>query len=166
MKKSLRRLLSSMPMPLVAASFLPFASCSTTDKSADTYFGNVKYFHLKLDDKTQTADKMIAFERQHYLHGAVTREEQLDREGHYYVFDWRTHTPGGAAELVFEYRQQTTGTTVHSVAVPIAEVRKNNKTRIAVTGQPYHEQGSVTAWRAKVVRGGNVVAEDKSYLWD
>jgi hypothetical protein len=142
------------------------ASCSSADKSGSTYFTNVKYYNLDLEKEVITADQMVRFEQKRYLHGAISKEEQRSREGHYYTFAWSTDDTTSPAVLRFEYRQKETGPTVQTVELPIADIRKNNRSTVSVIGEAYHTLGPVRSWRVSIVRNGEVVAHDQSYLWE
>ena len=54
-------------------------------------FTKVKYTHVKdagVNLDSLSIDPMIRFEREHYMHGAVTMEQRRQRLGHYYTFSW------------------------------------------------------------------------------
>ena len=70
------------------------------------------------------------------------------------------------AALLFEYRQENTGSLVHSLRVPIDRVRRKNVTRVEIVGEPFQLNGKVTAWRATIERNGQPAASKRSYLWD
>ena len=142
-----------------------FTSCSTGDKSGPTTFDSVRYYHLDLDKDVETPDPMVRFEQQHYLHGAITAEERNARQGHYYTLWWDTVDTSTPTTVRFQYRQLETGPQVHVIEVPIDSINSRNKTKINVTGQAYQTNGRVTAWRATILRNGQEVAEEKSYLW-
>ena len=146
---------------------LVFTSCKTgSNREGLTYFDDVRYYHLNLDNAVETPDPMMRFEQQHYLHGAVTGEERKAREGHYYTLWWNTEDTSTPATVRFEYRQKETGPLVHVIEVPIDRISSRNKTRITVTGDAYQTNGKVTAWRAQLLRNGEIVSEEKSYLWN
>jgi len=142
------------------------ASCSTADKTGSTYFTNVKYYNLDLQKPLVTADRMVQFEQKHYLHGAISNEERRNREGHYYTFAWNTTDTTSPAVVRFEYRQKETGPAVQTVEVPVDPVRKSNRTTVAIIGDAYHTLGPVRSWRVSIVRNGEVVVSDQSYLWE
>ena len=153
---------------LLAAGLLAMlgSSCSSVDKSGSTYFTNVKYYNLDLEKELLTVDRMVQFEQKHHLHGAVSKEEQRSREGHYYTFAWSTSDLTSPALLRFEYRQKQTGPTVQTVELPIDDVRKTNRSTVSIIGEAYHTLGPVSSWRVSIVRNGEVVASDQSYLWE
>lgn len=146
---------------------LVISACSTSEnKTGSTYFDAVRYYHLNLDQTVETPDPMVRFEQQHYLHGAISAEERTEREGHYYTLWWNTEDTSSPATVRFDYRQKETGPQIYSIVVPINRVSSRNKTKISVTGEPYHTFGLVTSWRAVILRNGEEVAEEKSYLWN
>ena len=109
---------------------------------------------------------MVRFQERHLLYGAITQEEREQRAGHYYVFLWKTKDKISPAEIVFEFRQQLTGSEVNTVSVTVDEPEKNNTTKIAVTGDIYVTGGPVTSWKVSIVQSGQEVASEKSYLWN
>ena len=108
---------------------------------------------------------MVRFQERHLLYGAITKEERDARAGHYYVFLWKTKETSSPAELVFEFRQQLTGSDVQEVRVNVPEPDKRNTTKIAVTGDVYQTGGPVTSWRVALIQNGREVASERSYLW-
>lgn len=157
----------SLP-PLLAAGLLALlgVSCSSVDKSGSTYFTNVKYYNLDLEKELVTNDRMVQFEQRHYLHGAISKEERSDREGHYYTFAWSTTDTTSPTAIRFEYRQKETGPAVQTVELPVENVRRNNRTTISIIGEAYHTLGPVRSWRVSILRNGEVADSDQSYLWE
>ena len=120
-----------VPVSAIVSVSLLVCSCSTSDPaSSGTAITNVKYFHLDHEQEIETPDMMIRFERQHYMHGAITADEKRDREGHYYVIWWESKDKTTPATLLFEYRQLLTGPEIQTIEVPIDRIRKKNKTHI------------------------------------
>jgi len=155
-------------LPILAAGLLAIigGSCASPDKSGSTYFTNVKYYNLDLSKELITTDRMVLFEQKHYLHGAVSKEEQREREGHYYTFAWSTEDTTSSAVLRFEYRQKETGATVQTVELPLDNLQKHNRTTVSIIGEAYHTLGPVTSWRVSILRNGEVAVTDQSYLWE
>lgn len=155
-------------MALLAAAILAsLTACSTTTKEGETYFTDIKYFHLKPGaERIPTQDPSVQFQEKHLLYGAISREEQDARAGHYYVFLWKTKDTVSPAEVVFEFRQQLTGSEVQSVSVNVPDPRRKNTTKIAVTGDIYVNNGPVTSWRVTILQNGQEVATEQSYLWN
>ncbi len=159
--------MSIRPLPCAVLALVPAlfgGACKTTEPASPTEVTNSKYYLLDLEKNLETPDPMLQFERRQHLHGAITRAEQKEREGHYYVFWWKDkeRTP---AVVQLEYRQANTGSQVKVKEVAVDRVRRNNKTRFQITGEEYHIDGEVTSWRVSVLRDGQVVASDQSYLW-
>ena len=124
------------------------------------------YFYLDPSARVETADEMVRFESRHRLYGAISAEERRAREGHYYAFPWRTTDKVSPASLLFEYRQANTGALVHSLRVPLENVRRKNVAHVEIVGEPFELNGKVTAWRATIERNGVGVASKRSYLWE
>lgn len=156
-RKSLCALLA-ISIPLLAG------ACSSTKTHEPTAITGSKYYLLDPEGKIVTPDPMLRFERSHHLHGAITREEKKQREGHYYVFWWtdEAHTP---ATVRLETRHANTGSQVKVQEIQIDDVRRKNKTRFQVTGDEFFTDGKVISWRVSIIRDGQALASDQSYLW-
>lgn len=153
-------------LSLTCLPLLFLTACSSNAPSGDTVMKRPDYYYLDPSVRVQSADEMVNFESQHRLYGAVTKEERNLREGHYYAFPWTTSDKTSDASLLFEYRQQNTGATVHALRVPTERVRRKNVTHVEIIGEPFALNGKVTAWRATVERNGSGVASKQSYLWE
>jgi hypothetical protein len=135
---------------------------------AETKITKVKKFHLT-DDGAKfygAIDRMVTFERQHLLWGAVTTEERRARYGEYFTFMWKTKDKSTPATLRFEYRQKGTTAEVLVKEIDIPKVKGSNTTQINVVGDEYATNGQVMSWRASIVRGGETVASSQSFLWE
>lgn len=134
--------------------------------SGPAEFTKVKTYLL--DDSKRpvgAVDRMITFERRYHLHGAVSREEMLERFGNYYAFFWKSRDRAPVT-LRFEYRQRNTGSEIKVAEIDVPSVKKSNITKLDVTGEDFAENGPVTSWQASLVSDGAVVASTKSFLWD
>ena len=69
----------------------------------------MKYYHLMPFFTPPTTNPTILFERQHYVYGAVTKKEIVDRFGHYYAFFWKADDRTGPVTVRFEYQQAQSG---------------------------------------------------------
>jgi hypothetical protein len=145
------------------------AACAAPSLArAETKITKIKKFHLT-PDYTRYAgaiDRMITFERQHYLWGAMTTEERKTRYGQYFTVMWKTKDKASPATLRFEYRQKSTNEEVLVKEVEILKVKGSNTTDINVIGEEYASNGQVMSWRASIVRGGEAVASTQSFLWE
>ena len=145
---------------------LALLGCSATPDKLG--FTKVKYYHLQDEDpraESMSIDPMIRFRRQHFLHGAVTREEKKDRLGHYYSLYWNGRGNGGRVTLRFEYRHALAGERVFTYEQVIEDVQARNRTSLTITGEPYHQYGRVVAWQASLVEEGTVLDSTRSFLW-
>lgn len=125
----------------------------------------VRPLHLK-EIKTGTGDDpMVRGERMRRLHGAVGVNEQIDRLGYYYTVLWRDDTGSGPVEVVFEYRQGSSGSRVKKMSQSFPEGGDSGKAEFSITGQDYQKGGKVLAWRCRLLRDGREVASRHSYLW-
>ena len=140
-------------------------------------FRKEKLFFLEAVDFTRlqptTEERSIAFERKRLLFGAVTPNDERDRYGNYFTFNWRTRR---TTTLVFrlEYRQAKLGPFVQAREVAYADLRPGTyRTDFQITGDDYQRDGRVSAWRALLIErhgppgapGGRVVGLAQSGLW-
>ena len=150
-----------------------FEGSSGIDSSGKIMAGGeitkVKYYLLNVKDRAQmrAVDPMIRNERSRRLYGAITPLEQRAREGHYYTVFWRTDDPLTPATVKMEYRQ---GDVVDEILVKQVEVdpagEESHTTDFEVIGEEYKDDGEVLAFRFSVEQNGQVIADDKSYLWE
>jgi hypothetical protein len=145
------------------------AACAAPSLArAETKITKIKKFHLT-PDYTRYAgaiDRMITFERQHYLWGAMTTEERKTRYGQYFTVMWKTKDKASPATLRFEYRQQETNAEVMVKEVDIHKIKGLNSTQVNLIGEEYATNGQVMSWRASIIRGGETVASEQSFLWE
>ena len=149
---------------------LMMASCSSTKtKAASTggHIDKVKYYHLEdVNKRIVAAEPSINFEKDYILHGAVTKQEREARQGHYYSVFWKVTDRSQPVKVRLEYRQMKTGAKVMMVEQEIASPKGSNITKFTIIGEPYVTNGAVTSFRISLVRGKEVLAEEKSYLWE
>ena len=142
------------------------AACSSVSKGPGGQVSKVKYTHLIPNERFNTTDRSLQFERDYLMHGAVSGAEQMERAGQYYSILWKATDRTQPALVRFEYRQAKTGLSVQSMEVTVDEVKRNNWTHFQVTGPAYLADGRVTAWRAIILQNGAEIASQQSYLWE
>jgi hypothetical protein len=143
------------------------AACSSVSKGPGGEVSKVKPYHLQPLEILRTTDPSIHFERMHYLYGAVSLAEKMERAGHYYTIWWKADDASQPVKVRFEYRQKLTGLNVKVKEEDVASVRSgSNSTKFQVTGAEYQTDGPVTAWRVQVLRGKEVLASQQSFLWN
>lgn len=152
-----RSFLRLVPVLAVAA----LSSCASKPQG----FTKVKIYRLDPQSKITALDPSINFEPQHLLHGAVTNDEREARRGNYYTFFWSVEDRSQPVRLRLEYRQSLTRSAVKRQEVEITDVRRNNVTRMMITGEDYAVAGKVLAWRAVLLQGGKEIASTKSFMW-
>ncbi len=128
-------------------------------------FRKVKTFLNDPATYKTTRDEMIRFERERAEFGAVTSEEQRQREGNYYTFFWRTSVPGEVT-IRFEYRQANLGPYIMAKEIRYPEGRGSHATNFSVIGTTYQYDGPVTQWRAVLIRDHRIVALTQSFQWN
>ena len=116
--------------------------------------------------KTATLqDAPITFERQYRMFGAVTGLDQRQRFGNYFDFFWRTKRPSDVT-VRLEYRQEKLHEHVQAQEISYRNVRGTNKTEFKVIGDDYFDDGRVIAWRCLLIANGQIVAENRSFMWE
>jgi hypothetical protein len=111
-----------------------------------------------------TTNETILNERRRINFGALSAAERRQREGTYFDFFWRAQRPADLT-VRFEYRQANLGNDVRAQEVSYQQARGSVKTSFAVTGDLYHWDGPVTAWRCLLIENNRIVAFTQSYLW-
>lgn len=109
---------------------------------------------------------MVRGEQLYRLQGAVTTEERMSRLGHYYTVYWNDlGSDVRDAKVVFDYQQATSASKTITRSVTIPDGQSSGSVEFKIIGEAYQQGGRVLAWRARLIRGGKVVAVKRSYLW-
>ena len=148
---------------------LMLVSCGSTKKTADTggKIDNVKYFLLKDVNKVvQSGDPSIPFERDYRLYGAVSVKERTARMGNYYDVLWSVTDRSQPVKVRIEFRQAKSGLAIKTKEESIAAPKKHNVTHFTVIEDEYVKDGAVGSWRVTLLRGKEVLSQEKSYLWE
>jgi hypothetical protein len=106
----------------------------------------------------------ITFERQYRLFGAVTKLDQHQRFGNYLDFFWQARRPANLT-VRLEYRQEKLHEHVQAQEISYQNVRGSQKTEFKVIGDDYFDNGRILSWRCLLIENGQVVAENRSFLW-
>ena len=116
--------------------------------------------------KTATLqDAPITFENKYRMFGAVTWLDQRQRYGNYFDFFWRAKRPSDVT-VRLEYRQEKLHEHVQAQEITYRNVRGTHKTEFKVIGDDYFDDGRVIAWRCLLVANGQIVAENRSFMWE
>lgn len=121
-----------------------------------------------LNDPTVTktgASRSLAYEFKYFDHGAVTKGQREARKGRYFVVTWSNSGPAEDLVLRLDFRQMVSRDRVKTIEIPFKQARGTYKGTFSVTGDAYTELGDVHSWRISVVRGGQIVAEERSFIW-
>jgi hypothetical protein len=110
-------------------------------------------------------DSSITFERQYRMFGAVTRLDQRQRYGDYLNFFWRAKRPADLT-VRLEYRQEKLHALVQAQEISYPNIHGSHRTEFKVIGDDYFDDGRVIAWRCLLIENGQIVAENRSYLWE
>ena len=122
------------------------------------------FLHDTKLEKERGGHPMIDFERERLQFGTVTASERAGKEGHYLNFWWKARRPANVT-VRLEYRQQNTGARVHVREIDVPNARGTVETKFQITGDDYHKNGRIIAWRALLIENGKVVAQTRSFLW-
>ena len=116
--------------------------------------------------KTATLqDVPITFERQYRMFGAVTGLDQRQRFGNYFDFFWRARRPSDVT-VRLEYRQEKLHEHVQAQEITYRNMHGTHKTEFKVVGDDYFDDGRVIAWRCVLIANGQIVAENRSFMWE
>ncbi|PTX99658.1 hypothetical protein DB346_17690 [Verrucomicrobia bacterium LW23] len=105
------------------------------------------------------------FERQYWNFGAVTGEQQDQRNGNIFVFSWSNKGERADFTCRFEYRQVKSKAQVRTITIDQPDVQGTTRSIFAVVGATYRTYGPVTSYRLSIIRNGVVVGEQKSFVW-
>ncbi len=156
----------SLRLGCLAILTLFLSACSSAVDGPGGRIGKVKYYHLMPDYTPRSVDPTILFERQHHVYGAVTKEQIMDRFGHYYTVFWKADDRSEPVTVRFEYQQALSGLNKRVQEQIIDDIRRSNISKFQVTGQEYQKSGRVTAWRVSVLRGKEELVSQQSALWN
>jgi hypothetical protein len=110
-------------------------------------------------------DAPITFEAKYRIFGAVTWLDQRQRYGNYFDFFWRAKRPSDVT-VRLEYRQEKLHEHVQAQEITYRNVRGTHKTEFKVIGDDYFDDGRVIAWRCLLIANGQIVAENRSFMWE
>lgn len=161
--KPFHRLLCQMSLALA---LVTLSACSTTSVGPGGKVIKVQHYHLVPGQVRTIVDPAIAFERDHHLHGAVTRAEINQRIGQYYTIFWRADDRSMPVKVLFEYRQANTGLQVKAQEHAVENPRRTQVSKFQVIGDEQQKDGRVTSWRVRLMRGTEELASQQSYLWN
>jgi hypothetical protein len=111
------------------------------------------------------AEASLGFERTYRLYGAITTADKNQRYGNYFDFFWRVKRPANVT-VRLEYRQEKLRSFLQAREFSYANAKGNYKTEFAIIGDDYLQDGRVTAWRCLLIENGQIVAENRSFLWE
>lgn len=153
---------------LLALTCLAFGlvSCASRDSGNGATITKVNPYHITQEHLTRPiADRAVSFERDHYMYGAITGSERATRYGDYYTIFWNASERNTPMKVRLEYIKRHPDTNVKVIEQEIPRVKRRNVTKFAINGKDYFDNGPVLAWRASLLRDGQVVDHYDSYLW-
>jgi hypothetical protein len=107
----------------------------------------------------------LLYEVKYLNWGAITNEQLLARQGHYFTITFVNHGPPSDFTTRLEYRQVKSRAVVRSLIQKKTNISGAARAYFAVVGKAYFTYGPVSSWRFTVLRGDTVVAEARSFLW-
>lgn len=164
MTKEIRTFSIRLGCLAILAFLLP--ACSSAVSGPGGRITKVKYYHLMPNYVPRTLDPAVLFEREHFVYGAVTKAEIVDRYGHYYTIFWKAADRTGPVKVRFEYLQTNSGLTKRVQEQIVDDVHRSNISKFQVTGEEYQKSGRVIAWRVSVLRGDEELVSQQSALWN
>lgn len=149
--------------PETAARALP----AGTRQSPETSVRVVKIFELLNDPKRYKTGGNLAleFERKYWNYGAASEQQQKEKEGHIFLFLWKSRKPLTDVIARFEYRQIGSRDEIFVQELKYPEAHGTIRSTFFVTGRAYENYGPVSAWRFSIVRSGSVLAQKRSFIW-
>ena len=125
------------------------------------------FFNDPRDARTlkATTSPMLQFERQRVNYGAVNSLDRAERFGHYFNVWWKTDRPADIT-VRLEFRQENLGSYVQAKELYYTGAKGTIESKFTVIGDPYKDDGKVTAWRLLLVVDGKVVGLRQSFLWN
>lgn len=111
------------------------------------------------------AEASLGFERTYRMYGAITNADRSQRYGNYFDFFWRVKRPANVT-VRLEYRQEKLRAFVQAREISYTNVKGNQKTAFAIIGDDYFNDGRVISWRCLLIENGQIVAENRSFLWE
>jgi hypothetical protein len=149
------------PILILALCFLVCASASAATGRV------IKVLPQFLDLKGRHALSPSLYDRDAYQ--ALLREHPEDVSGMRFAIQWKNHgTTSGPLKLRVEIRGITHGELPPSVTLE-REVKPGgwlgHWAYLPLTGDDFKKIGEVTAWRATLWDGEQLISEQKSFLW-
>jgi hypothetical protein len=111
------------------------------------------------------AEASITFERTYRLYGAITAADARQKFGNYFDFFWRAKRLANVT-VRLEYRQERLRSFVQAREIFYPNVKGNRKSEFAIIGDDFLNDGRVISWRCLLIENGQIVAENRSYLWE
>jgi hypothetical protein len=142
---------------LLLGLFLAFPAGAATDKI-------IKVLPQYLDAQGRNSISPSLYDRDAYQ--ARLRRHPEDCSGMEFQVQWKAKS-SLELRMKLEVRGSRNGqSTAGSLEAPVKHLRGLNKwTPLIIKGGQFENLGEVTAWRVSLWDGGNLLAEQKSFLW-
>lgn len=110
-------------------------------------------------------NKALEYEQKYWMFGAVTKEQQEEKKGQYFVISWVNKGAAQNIEARFEYRQINTRDVVRKLSVFHTGADGANRSQFSVVGKAFKDGGEVASYRITLWSGDELLAESKSFIW-
>ena len=125
----------------------------------------IQYFLDPAAKPVSGVNAAVAFERSYRLYGALTALDAKQRLGNYYTIFWRADRRADVT-VRFEYRQEKLHAFTQAREITFPGAKGTNRTVFAIIGDDFTNDGRVIAWRESLLVNGQIVAMNRSYLWE
>lgn len=106
---------------------------------------------------------------QYLMYNANSSKERKDSIGDYYYVNWYDAEPNKKVEIVMDYTQQSSGSTLRQRRVELNTPREEPNERqeeFFFRGKERAKRGDVLSWKISLFLEGKLVDSSQSYLWD
>ncbi|MGJ8655889.1 MAG: hypothetical protein ACSHX6_05500 [Akkermansiaceae bacterium] len=152
---------------IISGALFGTIGCSTENQNL--YVDKFTLRSIKIEDNDAA---MVRGDQQKRLYGAVSIKEHQQRIGQYYRIRWNLLDQpeitdwNRQAQLVFRYKQASTGSKIITAAKTYPIGTKQGKWAFNNIGKDYSIGGRILAWRTDLIYGGQIISTKESYLWN
>lgn len=159
----------SISISICTAAMIALSGCSVENQNLSVDKFTLRSIKIENQDVA-----MVRGDQQKRLYGAVTIAEHKERIGQYYQVSWNVFDQpplsldnkwDKSTQLVFRYKQASTGSTVKTKSKSYPPSTKQGKWAFNNIGKDYAEGGRILAWRVDLIYGGQIISTKESYLW-
>ena len=157
---------TNVVVPKVTADRPPDGMTSDLPVALDDSVSLNKIFTYRNDRSLKaTGNPMLDFEKKYWDHGAILQKDIEGRQGNIFVINWQNDGAPRDFTVRLDYRQANTRERVMTKTEEYKNFEGYGKTVSQVVGDDYLRGGVVNSWRISIVRDGQIVAQEKSFIW-